>query len=47
MTFTVIDSDSLYTLDISSLDDLYTLAHDTYGDALMTIDWVSMTITFA
>lgn len=45
MTFTVIDSISLYTIDIETLDELFTLGHDRYGDAPMTIDWANMTIT--
>ena len=45
MTFTVIDSNSLYTIDIETLDELFDLGHDRYGDAPMTIDWSTMTIT--
>lgn len=45
MTFTVIDSVSMYLLDIETLDDLFALGHDRYGDAPMTIDWATMTIT--
>lgn len=45
MTFTVIDSISRYTIDIESLDELFDLGHDRYGDAPMTIDWAEMTIT--
>lgn len=45
MTFTVIDSNSLYTIDVETLDDLFDLGHDRYGDAPMTIDWSTMTIT--
>jgi len=45
MTFTVIDSISRYTIDIESLDELFDLGHDRYGDEPMTIDWAAMTIT--
>jgi hypothetical protein len=45
MTFTVIDSISLYTIDIETIDELFALGHDRYGDAPMTIDWANMTIT--
>lgn len=45
MTFTIIDSNSLYTIDVESLADLYELGHDRYGDAPMTIDWATLTIT--
>ena len=50
MTFMIIenyhngDSNS-YMMDIETLDDLYNLAHDRFGDALMFINWVDMTIT--
>jgi len=47
MTFTVIDSISLYTIDVETLDELFALGHDRYGDAPMTINWADMTITFA
>lgn len=46
MTFTVIDSISLYTIDIETLDELYALIHDRYGDEPATIDLATMTITF-
>ena len=46
MTFTVIDSNSLYTIDIETLDELFDLGHDRYGDEPMTINWANMTITF-
>lgn len=45
MTFTVIDSISQYTIDIESLDELFDLGHDRYGDEPMTINWADMTIT--
>ena len=45
MTFTVIDSISKYTIDIESLDELFDLGHDRYGDEPMTINWADMTIT--
>ena len=45
MTFTVIDSTSLYTLDVETLDDLFALGHERYGDAPMYINWATMTIT--
>ena len=45
MTFTVIDSNSLYTIDIETLDELFDLGHDRYGDEPMTISWADMTIT--
>lgn len=45
MTFTVIDSNSLYTIDIETLDELFDLGHDRYGNEPMTINWADMTIT--
>ena len=49
MTFTVIEIFSFtvnrYTLDIETLDQLFALGHDRFGDAPMTIDWSAMTIT--
>ena len=46
MTFTIIDDNSMYNLDIESLDELYELGHDRYASCIMTIDWEEMTITF-
>ena len=49
MTFTVIELYSFtvnrYTIDLETLDDLATLGHDRFGDAPMTINWATMTIT--
>lgn len=45
MTFTVIDTNSLYLIDVETLDELFALGHDRYGDAPMTIDWATLTIT--
>ena len=49
MTFTIIEIYSFtvnrYTLDVETLDDLYALGHDRFGDTPMTIDWASLTIT--
>lgn len=49
MTFTVIEIYSFtvnrYTLDIETLDELFTLGHDRFGDTPMTIDWAELTIT--
>lgn len=49
MTFTVIELYSFtvnrYTLDIETLDDLFALGHDRFGDTPMTIDWTNLTIT--
>ena len=49
MTFTVIELYSFtvnrYTVDVETLDDLFTLGHDRFGDAPMTINWAEMTIT--
>lgn len=46
MTFTVIDSTSLYTIDVETLDELYILIRGRYGDEPATIDLTTMTITF-
>jgi hypothetical protein len=49
MTFTIIelraDRTATYTEDIEALDDLFTMGHDRFGDATMTINWQDMTIT--
>ena len=49
MTFTVIENYSFtvnrYTVDVETLDDLFALGHDRFGDVPMTIDWGAMTIT--
>lgn len=44
MTFTITNTREL--IDIESLDELFALGHDRFGDAPMTIDWSHMTITF-
>ena len=48
MTFTIIENypttTRSYTLDVETLDDLFALGHDTFGDAPMTIDWSTLTI---
>lgn len=46
MTFTVIDANTLYMIDIETIDELYDLGHDRYQGLPMTIDWENMTITF-
>jgi len=50
MTFTIIElynngSSNVYTMDIETLDELYNLAHDRFGDALMCINWAEMMIS--
>ena len=45
MTFTVTDSISTYTLDIETLDELFTLGYERYADCQMMIDWAAMAIT--
>ena len=49
MTFTIIErytyTVNRYTLDVETLDDLFALGHDRFGDTPMTIDWSTMTIT--
>lgn len=49
MTFTVIErytfTTNTYTIDIETLDELFALGHDRFGDTPMTIDWNAMTIT--
>lgn len=49
MTFTITEIYShtinSYTLDVETLDDLYELGHDRFGDTPMTINWADMTIT--
>ena len=49
MTFTIIErytyTVNRYTLDVETLDDLFALGHDRFGDAPMTIDWATLTIT--
>jgi len=49
MTFTVIEYYSFtvnhYTLDVKTLDELFALGHERFGDVPMTIDWADMTIT--
>lgn len=48
MTFTIIESyigrTVSYTEDVETLDELFALGHDRYGDAPMTIYWATMTI---
>lgn len=49
MTFTIIElynnGNRVYQMDIETLDELYSLAHDRFGDALMYINWAEMMIT--
>ena len=48
MTFTVTEyrptTTERYTIDIETLDDLFVLGHERFGDAPMTIDWSAMII---
>ena len=49
MTFTVLEqfpgATFHSTVDLESLDELFQLGHDFYGDAPMDIDWATLTIT--
>ena len=48
MTFTIIEicfgRATTYTEDIETLDELFAMGHDRFGDAPMTINWATMTI---
>ena len=50
MTFTFIErysaTDTVTRMvDVLTLDDLYAIGHDIYGDAPMTINWATLTAT--